>query len=144
MTSNSSLFLGTYINPHGLPTQLPKLIRTDFWFNNGNIVVIAQNAAFKVHKGQLARHFKEICSLYLRRPLLAVKPGKGDRDMEKERERDDLSYGRPFIVCRILRATCFISLVPLLMGCVSFDFRLATFTDNSHPPHCIPDPFSLS
>ena len=33
-----------------------RLIRSDFWFHDGNIVIIAGSAAFKVHRGQLERH----------------------------------------------------------------------------------------
>ncbi|GLB36893.1 putative broad-Complex, Tramtrack and Bric a brac [Lyophyllum shimeji] len=32
------------------------LIRSDFWFLDGNIIIIAGQAAFKVHRGQLERH----------------------------------------------------------------------------------------
>jgi hypothetical protein len=32
------------------------LIRSDFWFIDGNIVIVAGQAAFKVHRGQLERH----------------------------------------------------------------------------------------
>jgi len=32
------------------------LIRSDFWFLDGNIVIIAGQADFKVHRGQLERH----------------------------------------------------------------------------------------
>ena len=32
------------------------LVRSDFWFHDGNIVIIAGSAAFKVHRGQLERH----------------------------------------------------------------------------------------
>jgi hypothetical protein len=42
-------------SPHGQQT-LNDLIRSDFWFHDGNIVIIAGNAVFKVHKGQLERH----------------------------------------------------------------------------------------
>ena len=36
---------------------LPRhLIRSDFWFRDGNIVIITGFAAFKVHRGQLERH----------------------------------------------------------------------------------------
>jgi hypothetical protein len=36
--------------------NLAGLIRSDFWFVDGNIVIIAGGAAFKVHRGQLERH----------------------------------------------------------------------------------------
>ncbi|KAG6828380.1 hypothetical protein H0H92_008180 [Tricholoma furcatifolium] len=34
----------------------PHFTRTDFWFLDGNIIIIAGQAAFKVHRGQLERH----------------------------------------------------------------------------------------
>ena len=46
---------------------LPRhLVRSDFWFRDGNIVVIAGSAAFKVHRGQLERHseiFRDLFSI---------------------------------------------------------------------------------
>ncbi|KAF6755745.1 hypothetical protein DFP72DRAFT_807380 [Ephemerocybe angulata] len=50
-------------------TQIPNwegLIRSDFWFRDGNIVLLAGNAAFKVHRGQLERQsevFRDLFSL---------------------------------------------------------------------------------
>lgn len=43
---------------HGLDmgVNVAGLIRSDFWFLDGNIVIIAGQAAFKVHRGQLERH----------------------------------------------------------------------------------------
>ncbi|THH27559.1 hypothetical protein EUX98_g6624 [Antrodiella citrinella] len=40
------------------PLDFPSLlhIRTDVWFPDGNVVLVAGAAAFKVHKGQLERH----------------------------------------------------------------------------------------
>lgn len=38
------------------PRDFPNLLRTDVWFPDGNIVLVASGAAFKVHKGQLQRH----------------------------------------------------------------------------------------
>ncbi|KAG6908078.1 hypothetical protein DXG01_006213 [Tephrocybe rancida] len=38
------------------PRGFANLIRSDFWFLDGNIVIIAGQAAFKVHRGQLERH----------------------------------------------------------------------------------------
>ncbi|CAL1715654.1 unnamed protein product [Somion occarium] len=38
------------------PLNLAKLIRSDMWFADGNIVLICNNVAFKVHQGQLERH----------------------------------------------------------------------------------------
>ena len=46
---------------------LPRhLVRSDFWFRDGNIVIIAGSAAFKVHRGQLERHseiFRDLFSI---------------------------------------------------------------------------------
>ncbi|KAH8081311.1 hypothetical protein BXZ70DRAFT_959759 [Cristinia sonorae] len=36
--------------------DFPTLVRTDVWFSDGNVVLIAGSAAFRVHKGQLERH----------------------------------------------------------------------------------------
>lgn len=30
--------------------------RADFWFNDGNVILLAGNVAFKVHRGNLERH----------------------------------------------------------------------------------------
>ena len=30
--------------------------QTDFWFNDGSVILVSGNVAFKVHKGQLSRH----------------------------------------------------------------------------------------
>ncbi|KAF5376909.1 hypothetical protein D9615_007350 [Tricholomella constricta] len=43
-------------HPSGSPPAFASLIRSDFWFLDGNIVIIAGQAAFKVHRGQLERH----------------------------------------------------------------------------------------
>lgn len=32
------------------------LTRSDIWFNDGNIVLVAGSFAFKIHRGQLQRH----------------------------------------------------------------------------------------
>jgi hypothetical protein len=42
------------------------LIRSDFWFLDGNIVLLAGNAVFKVHRGQLERQsevFRDLFSI---------------------------------------------------------------------------------
>jgi hypothetical protein len=42
------------------------LIKSDFWFRDGNIVLLAGNAAFKVHRGQLERQsevFRDLFSI---------------------------------------------------------------------------------
>ncbi|KAF8639384.1 hypothetical protein AX17_001540 [Amanita inopinata Kibby_2008] len=47
------------------------LIRSDFWFDDGNLILIAGPAAFKVHRGQLERHsefFNGLLSLPLPQP----------------------------------------------------------------------------
>ncbi|KZS99877.1 uncharacterized protein LAESUDRAFT_667425 [Laetiporus sulphureus 93-53] len=46
--------------------KLEELTRSDFWFSDGNIVLVAHHAAFKVHRGQLERHsdmFKDLFSI---------------------------------------------------------------------------------
>ena len=40
------------------------LVRSDFWFRDGNIVIIAGAAAFKVHRGQLERHSEVFNDLF--------------------------------------------------------------------------------
>ena len=40
------------------------LVRSDFWFHDGNIVIIAGSAAFKVHRGQLERHSEIFSDLF--------------------------------------------------------------------------------
>ncbi|KAJ7629873.1 hypothetical protein B0H17DRAFT_1284054 [Mycena rosella] len=37
-------------------TALSNVIRSDLWFSDGNIILIAASIAFKVHRGQLRRH----------------------------------------------------------------------------------------
>lgn len=51
------------MGPSPSPSELPipgsrfaAIVRSDFWFVDGNIVLIAGPAAFKVHRGQLERH----------------------------------------------------------------------------------------
>lgn len=58
-------------DPRVRPATLKKRIRTatdfvrsDFWFNDGNIVIIAGPAAFKVHRGQLERHSEVFLGLF--------------------------------------------------------------------------------
>ncbi|KAI9463835.1 hypothetical protein HD554DRAFT_2026969 [Boletus coccyginus] len=50
-----------------LPTlNVPKaLIRSDIWFSDGNIVLVAGSAAFKVHRGQLERHSEVFKDMFL-------------------------------------------------------------------------------
>jgi hypothetical protein len=75
-------------------SQLPNLIHTDFWFNDGNIILVAQNAAFKVHKPPP--------SLSIQSSRSSAKHGKADAVgngvREAERARDDLIDGCPFVV----------------------------------------------
>ncbi|KAG5349301.1 hypothetical protein E4T56_gene11640 [Termitomyces sp. T112] len=40
----------------GPSVDFSNLVRSDFWFLDGNIVIVAGHAAFKVHRGQLQRH----------------------------------------------------------------------------------------
>jgi hypothetical protein len=68
------------------PTPLPRsgkhnwtasdFIRSDFWFHDGNIVVIAGQAAFKVHRGQLERHSEVFAGLFG-----VPQPPLGDQDL---------------------------------------------------------------
>ncbi|KAJ3515569.1 hypothetical protein NLJ89_g1673 [Agrocybe chaxingu] len=46
------------------PDRYANLIRTDFWFCDGNIVIVAGRAAFKVHRGQLERHSEVFSDLF--------------------------------------------------------------------------------
>jgi hypothetical protein len=36
--------------------KLRCLVRSDFWFPDGNIILVSGSSAFKVHRGQLGRH----------------------------------------------------------------------------------------
>lgn len=50
-------------NISGFPTAI---LRSEFWFQDGNVVLIAGHSAFKVHRGQLERHsevFRDMFSL---------------------------------------------------------------------------------
>lgn len=47
---------GTRTQSPGLPSVFDDLIRSDFWFLDGNIIIVAGKAIFKVHRGQLERH----------------------------------------------------------------------------------------
>lgn len=46
------------------PERFSNLVRSDFWFSDGNIVIIAGSAAFKVHRGQLERHSEVFSDLF--------------------------------------------------------------------------------
>lgn len=43
---------------------LTALVKSDFWFADGNIVLIAASTAFKVHRGQLERHSEVFQDLF--------------------------------------------------------------------------------
>lgn len=48
---------------NGLSTETQ---RTDFWFDDGSVILLADNVAFKVHRGVLARHsdvFRDMLSI---------------------------------------------------------------------------------
>lgn len=92
-------------------SSFSNLIRTDFWFADGTIVLIAQNAAFKVHKGQLARHSEVFSGLFSLPQPLSMDHGRGaspaiskgssreDLNTEKGDSGDiDLIDGCPFVV----------------------------------------------
>jgi len=46
------------------PEKFSSLVRSDFWFSDGNIVIVAGSAAFKVHRGQLERHSEVFSDLF--------------------------------------------------------------------------------
>lgn len=46
------------------PDPDSRLVRSDFWFHDGNIVIVAGSAAFKVHRGQLERHSEVFSDLF--------------------------------------------------------------------------------
>ncbi|KAF9042326.1 hypothetical protein BJ165DRAFT_1416003 [Panaeolus papilionaceus] len=46
------------------PERFSNLLRSDFWFGDGNIVIVAGSAAFKVHRGQLERHSEIFSDLF--------------------------------------------------------------------------------
>ncbi|KAJ7473285.1 hypothetical protein FB451DRAFT_1248909 [Mycena latifolia] len=55
--------MGASVTPVRTPTRrrshskrLCSIVRSELWFQDGNIVIIAGSAAFKVHRGQLCRH----------------------------------------------------------------------------------------
>jgi len=53
-------------DPHDEAFLPRALIQSDIWFADGNIVLIADSAAFKVHRGQLERHsdvFRDLFSV---------------------------------------------------------------------------------
>ena len=46
------------------PERLASLIRSDFWFEDGNIVLVTGLSAFKVHRGQLERQSEVFNDLF--------------------------------------------------------------------------------
>ncbi|KAJ7664107.1 hypothetical protein B0H17DRAFT_1092323 [Mycena rosella] len=55
--------MGASVTPARTPTRrrshskrLCSIVRSELWFQDGNIVLIASSVAFKVHRGQLCRH----------------------------------------------------------------------------------------
>lgn len=59
-----SSYMGADVSAVGTMSDLSGLIRSDFWFLDGNIVIIAGQAAFKVHRGQLERHSEVFNGLF--------------------------------------------------------------------------------
>ena len=48
------------------PPLLENFKTTDFWFPDGNVILLVEDIAFKVHQGQLVRHsdvFRDMFSL---------------------------------------------------------------------------------
>lgn len=37
-------------------TNSADFVRSDIWFEDGNVILVAEKVAFKVHRGQLGRH----------------------------------------------------------------------------------------
>ena len=54
------------VDVFNIPRELlpGRLVRSDFWFHDGNIVIIAGSAAFKVHRDQLKRHSEIFSDLF--------------------------------------------------------------------------------
>jgi hypothetical protein len=48
----------------GSLSQLGNLVLSDFWFVDGNVILISGHVAFKVHRGQLERHSEVFCDLF--------------------------------------------------------------------------------
>jgi hypothetical protein len=101
----------------------PTLIRTDFWFNDGNVILVSQNAAFKVHKGQLARHsevFADVFSLPQPRPLLRL-AGERASAVGLDGKEEGVIDGCPFVVLQDSPKDVFYFLSALYDGmCVPF------------------------
>lgn len=56
--------INTSTEPRRTRSDFGDLVRSDFWFVDGNIVIIAGPAAFKVHRGQLERHSEVFDGLF--------------------------------------------------------------------------------
>jgi hypothetical protein len=49
-----------------MATLSDAVVQSDLWFEDGNVILVAGDVAFKVHKGQLERHseiFRDLFSL---------------------------------------------------------------------------------
>lgn len=51
-------------SPEVIRTRRLNLVYSDFWFLDGNIVLVAESAAFKVHRGQLERQSEVFSDLF--------------------------------------------------------------------------------
>ncbi|KIJ93589.1 hypothetical protein K443DRAFT_135000 [Laccaria amethystina LaAM-08-1] len=51
-------------SPEVIRSRRLNLVYSDFWFLDGNIVLVAESAAFKVHRGQLERHSEVFSDLF--------------------------------------------------------------------------------
>ena len=74
------------------------IIRSDIWFADGNIVLVARGIAFKVHRGQLQRHsevFRDLFSM--------PQPAAQDQAMIDDCEWVEL-YDAPTDVLHLLSA----------------------------------------
>ncbi|KAJ7738813.1 hypothetical protein B0H16DRAFT_1761155 [Mycena metata] len=49
---------------HSQSKKLASIVRSELWFLDGNIVIIASSVAFKVHRGQLRRHSEVFNDLF--------------------------------------------------------------------------------
>ena len=46
------------------PITSKAVVKSTFWFDDGNVVLVAGSAAFKVHRGQLERHSEVFRDLF--------------------------------------------------------------------------------
>ncbi|KAJ7711892.1 hypothetical protein B0H16DRAFT_1343346 [Mycena metata] len=60
--------MGAPVTPARTParrhSQSKKIVRSELWFLDGNVVIIASSVAFKVHRGQLRRHSEVFDDLF--------------------------------------------------------------------------------